>query len=113
MTRFLSMKRLGLLFAALFGLAMVGLFAFQHFYGEPREKCMAEGRWWYAEGRECVTPIYLPDITGRPEGVTREEASREKNRELIEIERRLEAAKEARAAQTQRDREALLGRTPD
>lgn len=113
MTRFLSMKRLGLLFVALFGLAMVGLFVFQHFYGEPREKCIAEGRWWYAEGRECVTPIYLPDITGRPAGMSREEASREKNRELVEIGRRLEAEKEARAAQTQRDREALKERTPN
>jgi hypothetical protein len=113
MSRFLTMKRLGLLFAALFGLSMVGLFVYQHFYGEPREKCIAEGRWWYAEGRECVTPIYLPDITGRAPGVTREEASREKNRELIEIEARLEAEKEARTIQTQRDRDALLGRTPD
>lgn len=104
MTRFLTTKRLGVLFVTLFGIAMVGMLAFQHFYVDPEEKCLANGRWWYAEGRECVTPTYLPDITGRPAGVSRAEWSRQKNRELVDIEHQLEAEKAARQAQTDRDR---------
>lgn len=104
MTRFLSMKRLGILFCSLFVVSLIGMFAYQHFYVDPEKKCVAEGRWWYAEGHECVTPTYLPDITGRPAGVSRAEASNAKNRELVEIEHRLAAEEAARRAQTDRDR---------
>ena len=112
MSRFLTTKRLGILFAALFGLSLAGVFTYQHFYVDPQEKCVAEGRWWYADGRECVTPLYLPDITGRAPGVSRAEASNEQNRELVEIEHRLEAEKAALAAQTLRDRARLLSKEP-
>lgn len=110
MTRFLTTKRLGILFAVLFSLSLAGVFTYQHFYVDPEKRCVAEGRWWYEDGRECVTPLYLPDITGRPAGVSRAEASREKNRELVEIEHRLAAEKAALAAQTQRDRARLVGK---
>jgi len=109
MTRFLTAKRLGILFAGLFIVALAGMFTYQRFYLDPEAKCVADGRWWYAEGRECVTPLYLPDITGRPEGVSRAEASNSKNRELVEIERRLSAEKAARQAQTNRDRAVVEG----
>jgi hypothetical protein len=104
MTRFLTTKRLGILFVSLFGIALVGVFTFQRFYVDPEQKCVSENRWWYAEGRECVTPTYLPDITGRPAGVSRAEASNAKNRELVDIEHRLAAEEAARQAQTDRDR---------
>lgn len=112
MSRFLTTKRLGILFAALFGISMVGMFTYQHFYVDPQDKCVAEGRWWYEDGRECVTPLYLPDITHRPAGVSRAEASNEQNRELVEIEHRMAAEKAALAAATQRDRAILLGKQP-
>ncbi len=69
-----------------------------------RCSCEQSGRWWYEEGRECVQPIYLPDITGRPAGATRAEASDEQNRELLAIEDRLAAERAARVAATERDR---------
>ncbi|CAN5176500.1 hypothetical protein BH10PSE1_BH10PSE1_12570 [soil metagenome] len=110
MTRFLTMKRLGILFCSLFAIAMAGMFTYQHFVVDPEDKCVAQGRWWYAEGRKCVTPTYLPDITGRPAGMSRAEASNAKNRELIEIEHRLAAEEAARQAATDRARAGLLAK---
>ena len=104
MNRFLTMRRLSILFLGVFAVLVAGAFAFQRFYVAPAEACEQTGRWWYAEGRECVQPIYLPDITGRPEGVSRAEASDQQNRELLVIEERLAAEKAARAAATERDR---------
>ena len=104
MNRLLTMRRLSILFFGIFAVLVAGAFAFQRFYVAPADQCEQSGRWWYAEGRECVQPIYLPDITGRPAGVTRAEASDEQNRELLAIEDRLEAERAARAAATERDR---------
>ena len=112
MIRFLTTKRLGILFVALFAVSLVGMFTYQHFYVDPEEKCVAQGRWWYAEESRCVTPTYIPDITHRAPGVSRAEASNEQNRELVEIEHRLATEKAALAAQTQRDRAALMGKQP-
>jgi len=75
MNRFLSMRRLSILFFGVFAVLVGGAVAFQTFYVAPADACTNSGRWWYEEGRECVQPIYLPDITGRPAGVTRAEAS--------------------------------------
>ncbi|WP_396594666.1 hypothetical protein [Brevundimonas sp. R86498] len=104
MNRFLTMRRLSILFLSLFAVLVSGVLAYQRFYVAPAEKCEQTGRWWYAEGRECVQPIYLPDITGRPAGVSRAEASDAQNRELLVIEERLAAERAARAAATARDR---------
>ncbi len=111
MNRFLTMRRLSILFFGLFAVLAGGAFAFQNFYVAPADKCEQSGRWWYAEGRECVQPIYLPDITGRPAGVTRAEASNEQNRELIVIEDRLAAERAARTAATERDRADYAAKT--
>lgn len=111
MTRYLTMRRLGILFGALFVVSLIGVFGYQALYVAPEQKCAKQGQWWYAEERRCVTPIYLPDITGRAEGVSRAEASNEKNRELVDIERRLAAEKAARQAQTDRDRAIVEGRS--
>ncbi|MBX9616981.1 MAG: hypothetical protein Q8S03_04705 [Brevundimonas sp.] len=104
MNRFLTMRRLSILFFSLFAVLISGALAYERFYVAPAEKCEQTGRWWYAEGRECVQPLYLPDITGRPEGVTRAEASDQQNRELLAIEDRLAAERAARDAATARDR---------
>jgi hypothetical protein len=104
MNRFLTMRRLSILFLGMFAVLAGGALAYQRFYVGPAEACEQTGRWWYEEGRECVQPIYLPDITGRPEGVTRAEASDAQNRELLAIEERLAAERAARAAATERDR---------
>lgn len=111
MNRFLTMRRLSLLFGGIFVVLALGAVAFQRFYVAPEDKCESEGRWWYGEERTCLTPIYLPDITGRPAGVTRAEASNEQNRELLAIEDRLAAEKAARAAATARDRADYASKT--
>lgn len=111
MSRFLTMRRLTLLFGGIFAILVAGAFAFQRFYVEPAEACEQSGRWWYEEGRECVQPIYLPNITGRPAGVTRAEASDQQNRELLAIEERLAAEKAARTAATERDRADYVAKT--
>ena len=111
MNRFLTMRRLSILFFGLFAVFVAGAFAFQRFYVAPAEQCEQSGRWWYEEGRECVQPIYLPNITGRPEGVTRAEASNEQNRELLAIEDRLAAERAARRAATERDRADYAAKT--
>jgi hypothetical protein len=51
--------------------------------------------------RICAQPISIAEITGRPNGVSRAEASAEKNRELIRIEDQL-AAQTRRAGAPQR-----------
>jgi len=104
MNRFLTMRRLSILFFSLFAVLVLGAVAFQRFYVAPADACEQSGRWWYAEGRECVQPISIAEITGRPIGVTRAEASNEKNRELIAIEDRLAAERAARVAAIERDR---------
>lgn len=111
MNRFLTTRRLAIMFFSLFAVLVSGVLAFQYFYVAPAEKCEETGRWWYAEGRECVQPIYLPDITGRPAGVSRAEASDVRNRELLAIEDRLAAERAARAAATDRDRAAYAAKT--
>ncbi|WP_428151469.1 hypothetical protein [Brevundimonas sp.] len=111
MNRFLTMRRLSILFFGLFAVFVAGAFAFQRFYVAPADRCEQSGRWWYEEGRECVQPIYLPDITKRPAGVTRAQASDEQNRELLAIEDRLAAEKAARTAATERDRADYAAKT--
>jgi hypothetical protein len=111
MNRFLTIRRLSILFFSLFAVLVAGVFVFQRFYVAPAEKCVQSGLWWYAEGRECVQPIYLPDITGRPAGVSRAEASDLQNRELLVIEDRLAAERAARLAATERDRADYAART--
>jgi hypothetical protein len=110
MKRFLTIRRLSIMFIGLFALSLGGLFAWESYYKTPADKCAEKGQWWYPEERRCLTPIYLPDITRRAPGVSRAEASAEQNRALVEIEHRLADEKQARQAETDRQRAALAGR---
>ena len=109
MIRFLTMKRLTMLFLGLFAVMVAGTLLAQRFLLDPPQKCEKDGRWWYAEENRCITPMYLPDITKRAPGVSRAQASAEQNRELVEIERKLEADAAARQAATARDRALVEG----
>ena len=112
MNRFLTARRIGGLFFGLFALLMVGLFVVQRYYIDPEDKCIESGRWWYEDGRECVQPISIAEITGRPIGVSRAEASAQKNRELVAIEDRLKLERDARAAAIVRDRKIYEASRP-
>ena len=101
MNRFLSMKRLGILFVSLFAVITTGTLTFQHFWMEPEIKCANQGQWYFAEEKRCVTPIYIPRITGRAPGVSRIEASEANIREVVKAEgdaARRDAANAADAA---------------
>ena len=110
MNRFLSMKRLSILFLGVFAVLMAGLFVLQRFWVDPGDRCEARGDWYDITTRTCATPIYIPDITGRPAGITRAEASAGKNRELIALERQLAQQQIAVNAQVEEGRAELEAR---
>lgn len=107
MHRLLTMKRLSVLFLCTFAVLVGATFAWQALVKAPGDRCEAAGMWWDPEGRECAKPISIAEITGRPNGQSRAEASDAKNRELIAIEDQLAAQQEARDADADRQRAAL------
>ena len=107
MHRLLTMKRLSVLFLATFAVLVGGVFAWQALVVAPGERCEASGRWWDAGSGICAQPISIAEITDRPIGQSRAEASDAKNRELIAIEDRLAAERAARNADAARQRRIL------
>ncbi|WP_125255183.1 hypothetical protein [Brevundimonas fluminis] len=107
MHRLLTFKRLSVIFLSAFAACFALILAYEHFVRAPGERCEEQGKWWDREGRVCAQPISIAEITGRPLGVSREEASRQKNRELVSIERQLAANEKAVAADADRQRAAL------
>src|SRR5690606_12203861 len=81
-----TIDRLKLIFLGIFALACAATWAYQVLYVWPAKRCEANGEWWDASTRICAHPIYIPDITGRPEGVSRREWSEQKARELTQQE---------------------------
>lgn len=106
MHRLLSFKRLSILFLGLFAVLVTATLVFQRFWVEPGDRCENRGGWYDLEGRVCARPIYIPDITGRAEGVTRAEASAAKNRELVDLEAQASARKRAVRQQVEEQRAA-------
>ncbi|GAA0200238.1 hypothetical protein QOZ96_001111 [Brevundimonas nasdae] len=110
MKRFLTFPRLAMLFAGVFGLAVIGVFAIQNYWVAPGKRCEAAGKWYDMENRICAQPISIAEITGRPIGVSRAEASAEKNRELVKIENEIALQNQARDAEIARQKAALAAR---
>lgn len=113
MNRFLTIRRLSIIFFGLFAVVLAGVFALQRFWVDPGDRCTAKGYWYDMETRICAQPIYIPDITKRPEGMSRAEASAEANRDLVKLEDQIAADKRARDAATEAERarvKALQGR---
>ena len=104
MHRYLSMKRLTIMFVGLFAVAVGAMLVFQSYWLDPGERCEKNGQWYDLESRICATPIYIPDITGRPEGVSRAEASNAKNAELLDLEAQVAAERVANAAAAEKGR---------
>src|SRR5688500_17057198 len=107
MHRLLTMKRLSVLFLATFAVLVGAAFAWQALVVAPGDRCVADGGWWDGDEKVCARPLSLAEIetiTGRPAGQSRAAASDAKNRELIELEDRLEAARAARDAEVERQR---------
>lgn len=83
-----TIDRLKLVFLGVFAVACAGVWAYQVFYVWPAERCEASQAWWDPETRTCARPIYIPDITGRRPGETREQASLRRAAERAAVERR-------------------------
>jgi hypothetical protein len=107
MHRFLSIKRLSFMFFGLFAVLVAGAMTFQAFWLNPGKRCEAAGNWYDVESRTCATPIYIPDITHRPAGVTRAQASAEKNAELVRLENEVVVQKAAIATAVQKERDQM------
>lgn len=107
MLRLLTMKRLSIMFVSLFAIAMAGMFAWEALVIAPGDRCEEGGKWWDADSRVCAQPISIAEVTGRPIGQTRAQASDAKNRELVAIEDGLAAQQAARDADRKRQAAAL------
>ncbi|WGM37970.1 hypothetical protein [Caulobacter sp. NIBR1757] len=71
-----AITRLKWIFLGLFAIGVVGIWGYQIFYVWPAKKCAGQERWWDPATRTCATPLYIPALTGRPAGVSREEWSK-------------------------------------
>lgn len=103
----LTGRRIWMVFAALFVVALGGVLAFEQIYRQPGKRCEANGGWWDMSQRICGQVVYIPDITGRAPGESREAASKRGAREIIVLEREYEAEQAARAAEVAQQRKAL------
>ena len=109
MHRLLTFKRLSVIFLTAFAVSVGLILAYQHFVVAPEDRCEAEGKWWDREGRVCAQPISIAEKIAELEamGLSREEASAQRNRELVAIEDQLAANEKAVAADADRQRAAL------
>jgi hypothetical protein len=107
MNRFLTLPRLAALFLTTFAVLVVGVVLFQQFWVAPGQRCEQSGRWWDPDARICAQPLSIAEITGRPNGVSRAQASDEKNRELLRIEGELAEKRRARDADAEVQRRRL------
>ena len=71
----LTINRLKWIFLGLFAVGCVAVWVYHLMWVWPGQRCEAAGRWWDGATRTCAQPIYIPDITGRQPGESREEAS--------------------------------------
>jgi hypothetical protein len=107
MKRFLTIRRLSIIFFSLFAVTLAGVFVLQRFWVDPGDRCAAKGYWYDLETRICAQPIYIPDITGRPAGPTRAEASPQANQDWLVLEAPVTAEKRARTAATEAERKRV------
>lgn len=85
-----SIPRLKWIFLGLFVVGCAAVWVYHLMWVWPQDRCEAAGRWWDSSTRVCAQPIYIPDITGRAPGESRQDAS-------------LRAAAERGAADRRRD----------
>lgn len=71
-----TIDRLKIIFLGIFAVGVVAIWGYQIFWVWPAKQCEQQRRWWDGATRTCATPLYIPALTGRPEGVSREEWSK-------------------------------------
>ncbi len=67
-----SINRLKIIFMGIFAVAVVGLWSYELLWVWPSKDCAKAGGEWDGSQRICARPIYIPSLTGRPAGVSRE-----------------------------------------
>jgi hypothetical protein len=72
-----TIDRLKIIFLGIFAVGVVAIWGYQIFWVWPAKQCEAQHRWWDGSTRTCATPLYIPALTGRPKGVSREEWSKQ------------------------------------
>ncbi len=81
-----TIDRLKIVFLIIFAVACAALWAYQLLYVLPAKKCEAQTMWWDASRRVCAQPLYIPDITRRPAGMSRKEWSEQQAARQVERE---------------------------
>ncbi len=61
-----AIGRARLIILGLFAVGAVGIGYIQYAYAVPMKKCEQRSGWWDMRGRACATPVFIPDLTGRP-----------------------------------------------
>lgn len=79
-----TIDKLKLFFLAIFVLGAAASWGYQVLWVWPSKKCEEKGSWWDPSTRTCASPIYIPDITGRPEGMSRKAWSEKKAAEAVQ-----------------------------
>ena len=87
-----SIPRLKWIFLGLFAVGSAAMWIYHLVWVWPEDRCGAAGRWWDSDQRVCAQPIYLPDITGREAGESRDEAALRVAAERAAEERRADGA---------------------
>jgi hypothetical protein len=82
-----TIDRLKLIFLGIFAIGVVAIWAYQILVVVPARRCEGNGQWWDRDRRICAQPLYIPDITGRPAGMSRKEWSEKKAAEDMARER--------------------------
>jgi len=59
-----TIDRLKLIFLGVFVVAAAGIWAYQVYYVQPKERCEAEGSWWSPELRVCRQPVSIRGYDG-------------------------------------------------
>jgi hypothetical protein len=77
-----TIDRLKLIFLGVFFVLAAASWGYQALWVWPAKNCEADGKWWDGSTRTCAHPIYIPDLTGRPAGVSRKEWSEKKAAEI-------------------------------
>ncbi|ATQ44324.1 hypothetical protein [Caulobacter mirabilis] len=81
-----TIDRLKIVFLIIFAVACAALWAYQLLYVLPAKNCEAQKMWWDAGRRICAQPLYIPDITRRPAGMSRKEWSEKQAARQVERE---------------------------
>jgi len=78
-----TIDKLKLIFLVIFAIGCAASWGYQVLWAWPQRTCEEKGAWWDASTRTCAAPIYIPALTGRPEGVSRKEWSEKQAAEAV------------------------------